>query len=227
MRYDVILWDVDNTLLDFSYSEHYAICEALRGIGVEPAEELTARYSVINDGWWKRLERGEVTREQLLIGRFRDLFAEYGIACPDIEAFRMHFQHCLGSVYRYMDGAMEVCENLRGKLRQCVVTNGVARTQRNKLLLSGIANVMDHIFISEELGASKPDQLFFERVLRQLPEVERSRVLIVGDSLSSDMLGGRNAGLATCWYNPKAAQKNMEVSTDYEIKELRQVLQIV
>lgn len=227
MRYDVILWDVDNTLLDFSYSEHFAISEALRGIGVEPVRELTDRYSVINDGWWKRLERGEVTKEQLLTGRFLQLFAETGIVCPDVEAFRLHFQHCLGSVYRYMDGAMEVCRALKGSILQCVVTNGVTWTQKNKLELSGIAELMDGIFISEELGATKPERAFFERVLERLPRVERSRVLIVGDSLTSDMQGGNNAGLATCWYNNRAEKRSTGIRIDHEIRKLREVLSIV
>lgn len=226
MRYDIIFWDVDGTLLDFAYSEHYAITEVLRGIGVEPTEELTARYSVINDGWWKRLEKGEVTKEQLLKGRFLDLFAEYGIKCRDLEAFRLHFQTCLGSVFRYMDGTPEICEYLKGKVRQCVVTNGVTRTQRNKLELSGLAALMDDIFISEQIGVPKPDPVFFDRVFARLPQTDRERVLIVGDSLTSDMQGGLNAGIHTCWYNPDGKKNDGEIRTDYEIRDLREVARI-
>lgn len=227
MRYDVILWDVDGTLLDFEYSQHYAICKCLEEIGVTPLDEITNRYAAINDGWWKRLEKGEVTKPQLLIGRFTDLFAEYGIACEDVEEFRRHYQEYLGNVFRYIDDSLEICKKLKGKCRQFVVTNGVTKTQLSKLKLSGFYDVMDDIFISEQIGAPKPQRAFFDRVFETMPEVVRNRVLIVGDSLSSDMRGGNNAGIDTCWYNPEDEINTTEVETNFIIRNLSEVLQIV
>lgn len=227
MRYDVILWDVDGTLLDFDYSEHYSICKCLGEIGVTPTEEMTKRYAAINDSWWKRLEKGEVTKAQLLTGRFTDLFAEYHISCEDIEGFRLKYQESLGSVYRYIDDSLTICKKLKGKCRQYAVTNGVTKTQLSKLKLSGFYDVMDDIFISEQLGAPKPQRAFFDRVFETMPEVVKERVLIVGDSLSSDMRGGNNAGITTCWYNPKDVVNETEVETNFIIRNLKEILQIV
>lgn len=227
MRYDVILWDVDGTLLDFDYSQHYAICKCLEEIGVTPSNGITERYAAINDGWWKRLEKGEVTKKQLLTGRFTDLFAEYDIVCDDVEGFRQHYQEYLGSVYRYIDNSLEICKALTGKCLQCVVTNGVTATQLNKLKLSGFYNIMEHIFISEQIGAPKPQRTFFDRIFEMLPDAPKDRMLIVGDSLSSDMQGGNNAGIDTCWYNPKNEINRTEAETNYIIRNLKEVLQIV
>lgn len=227
MRYDVILWDVDGTLLDFDYSQHYAICKCLEEIGVTPSNGITERYAAINDGWWKRLEKGEVTKKQLLTGRFTDLFAEYDIVCDDVEGFRQHYQEYLGSVYRYVDNSPEICKALMGKCMQCVVTNGVTATQLNKLKLSGFYNIMEHIFISEQIGVPKPQRAFFDKIFEMLPDMPKDRMLIVGDSLSSDMRGGNNAGIDTCWYNPKNEINRTEVETKYIIRNLKEVLQIV
>lgn len=227
MHYDVILWDVDGTLLDFDYSQKISISRCLEEIGVKPEEEMTKRYAEINDGWWKRLERGEVKKAELLIGRFLDLFEEYHISCPDVEEFRRHYQQYLGSVYRYIDNSIEICRMLQGKCRQFVVTNGVAATQLNKLKLSGFYDIMENLFISEQMGAPKPQRAFFDRVFESLPGVSRSRVLIVGDSLSSDMRGGNNAGIVTCWYNPGDEINTTEIETNFIIRNLKEVLQIV
>jgi 2-haloacid dehalogenase len=226
-HFDVILWDVDGTLLDFLYSQKYAISKCLNEIGISPTEELVSRYSAINDGWWKRLEKGEVTKQELLTGRFLDLFAEYGIDCRDVETFRLHYQEYLGSVYRYIDNSLEVCKALKGKCRQFVVTNGVTKTQMAKLSAAGFCEIMEDVFISEQLGAPKPQKRFFDKVLERIPQVPQERILIVGDSLSSDIRGGNRAGIKTCWYNPENLQNETDAETDFIIRNLREVLLIV
>lgn len=227
MRYDVILWDLDGTLLDFNHAQHHSLCKCLKEIGVVPDERIVERYSRINDSWWKRLERGEVTKKELLTGRFKELFAEYEIACSDVEAFRKHYEEYLGEVYRYLDDSLEICKSLSGSCRQFVVTNGLAATALKKLKLSGFYDIMENIFISEQLGAPKPHRSFFDRVFESMPEVSKERILIVGDSLSSDMRGGNNAGIATCWYNPANECNLTEVETDYIIQNLKEVAAIV
>lgn len=227
MRYDVILWDVDDTLLDFPYSQKISLIKAAEQIGVTVTEEMNARYAAINDRWWKRLEKGEVTKQQLLTGRFLDWFADCGIACESVDEFRDNYERGLGQIYRYRDDSLQICKSLQGKCRQFAVTNGVTAPQLSKLKLAGFFDIMENIFISEQLGAPKPHRLFFDRVLETMPEVARNRILIVGDSLSSDMRGGNNAGIATCWYNPTDRMNTTEVETDFIIRNLKEVIAIV
>ncbi|MBR1770870.1 MAG: HAD hydrolase-like protein [Lachnospiraceae bacterium] len=238
--FDAVLWDVDGTLLNFLYAQRCAISKCLQEIGVEPTEEIIARYSAINDGYWKRLELGEVTKEQLLTGRFTSLFEEYDIRDVDVQAFRDQYEGTLGVVYAYQENSPDICKALRGRVRQYVITNGVTSVQRSKLQLSGFAELMEDIFISEQIGVPKPQEAFFDACIRrmeaQIGAVDRSRLLIVGDSLSSDIKGGVLSGIPTCWYRPEDALSLADAQTqrlyaqyrpDYEISRLAQILDIV
>ena len=227
MRYDMILWDVDGTLLNFRYSQKLSLESCLTEIGVTATEEMVEAYDKINEGWWQRLERGEVTKRQLLSGRFLDFFQMYGIACQDVEHFLNRYETNLGEIFTYQEDSLEICKELQGKCRQSVVTNGVTAPQLNKLRHSGFLPLMEKVFISEQLGAPKPQSAFFDRVFEELPDVERERTLIVGDSLSSDMRGGENAGIATCWYNPEGLLNQTGIRIDHEIRSLREVIRIV
>lgn len=222
-----ILWDVDGTLLDFEYSQKLSLRQCFETIGMEMTEEMHTRYAQINDSYWKRLELGEVTKAQLLNGRFIDLFAEFGIENVDVESFRREYQAALGNIYAYVDGALEICRELQGQVKQYVITNGVSATQRNKLELSGLAACMDGLFISEEVGEPKPNTGFFEKVLAQVEEKDKSRIIVVGDSLSSDIKGGVMAGLKTCWFRREGCVNSTPYQSDYEISELHQIFEIL
>ena len=226
-RFTTILWDVDGTLLDFSYSQNYAIRKCFQTIGEPITEEIIDRYSRINDSFWKRLEKKEITREELLPGRFLQLFKEYHIEGVDIKAFMKEYQESLGNVYSFQDDALTILTALHGHIKQYVVTNGVTATQERKLRLSGIFNLMDGVFISEQLGADKPGEVFFQKALEQVCEPDRNKILIVGDSLSSDILGGARAGIVTCWYNPKGQENTMDITPDYEIQDLHQIYEVL
>lgn len=230
-RYEYLLWDVDGTLLDFEYSMRVSLYKSLKNIGVEATDELIDRYSQINDGWWKRLERGEVTKAQLLPGRFADLFAEFEIECNDLAAYLADFQENLGCEYQLMENALDVCKRLKAKgYHQFVVTNGVTRTQENKLKLSGLADTMEELFISEQLGAPKPNKEFFdacfERISERYPDFDKSKAIIIGDSLSSDIQGGINAEIDTCFYSPvKGDTGGLKVT--YRISKLEEIFEVV
>lgn len=226
-KISTILWDVDNTLLDFPYSMRNALKQCFCSIGMTITDKMTERYAEINEGWWKRLEQGEVTKEQLLSGRFVDFFEEYGLKNIDVQRFRKEYQRNLGNVYSYLDDSLTICKSLQTKFQQYVVTNGVASTQRSKLGLSGFADVMDGMFISEEIGCNKPATGFFEYCLAQIKEKNKEKILIVGDSLTSDMRGGRDAGIRTCWYNPSEKPLPEGVVVDYEISDLHQIYDIL
>lgn len=222
-----ILWDVDDTLLDFGYSMRGALKQCCQAVGVKITEQMIDRYAQINEGWWKRLEQGEVTKAQLLNGRFADFFKEYGMEDLDVERFRKDYQHNLGNIYSYRDDSLTICKALQTKFKQYVVTNGVADTQRSKLGLSGFADVMVDMFISEEAGCNKPDKAFFEYCLAHVEEQDLERILIVGDSLTSDIKGGNSVGIRTCWYNPSQKPLQEGFSVDYEISDLHQIYEIL
>ena len=226
-KFTTVLWDVDGTLLDFIYSQRYALTKCFQTIGREMTEEILNRYSQINDSFWKRLELGEITKEQLLPGRFLQLFEEYGIQDVDVEAFRQEYQEALGSVFSYIDDSLDICKSLQGRVKQYVVTNGVTSTQLNKLKLSGFYDIMEELFISEQIGAPKPHEEFFDYCLARLAEKDKSKILLIGDSLSSDIKGGVLAGIPTCWFRPEGTENHTEYKSDYEISDLHELYDIL
>lgn len=226
-KYDIVLWDVDETLLDFGKSQTYALKESFRKFGREITDKTVALYAAINDSWWKRYELGEVSKKELLIGRFRTLLSELLFTDIPAQEFADTYQALLGSVFFFRDRSWELCGKLKGKVRQYAVTNGVSATQRNKLRLSGLDKIMDDIFISEEMGYPKPNPLYFEKCFQRIPDFRKERTVIVGDSLSSDMRGGNNAGIACCWYNPGGKENTSGLKIDYEIRNLWELEEIL
>lgn len=234
-RYKAVLWDVDGTLLDFLSVQRIAITKCLLDIGVDVTEEMVSRYSQINDGYWKKLELGAVTKEELHRRRFTDLFDEYGIASVDVEDFRDKYLDILANTYAYIDGALEICKALQGKVRQYVITNGVETVQRKKLRLSGFYDLMDDVFISEQIGYPKPHGGFFDYCMDVIGDLQKDELLIVGDSLTSDIKGGVLYGIPTCWYRPQgpcgADSTDRAVydsfTPDYEIGHLQELYDIL
>lgn len=238
-RFSTILWDVDGTLLDFIYSQRIALTKCFQSIGREVTEEMLQRYKEINDGYWKRLELGEVTKQQLLTGRFTSLFEEFDIDGVDAGAFAQEYQWNLGHVYKYQENSLEICQALHGRVGQYVITNGVIFTQESKLKLAGLYDLMDGVFISEQVGTPKPQKEFFEYCLKAIAdaggETDKSRSLIVGDSLTSDIKGGVLSGIPTCWYRPddifeadgEVAAMYGQFRPDYEISRLEQIFEIL
>ena len=221
---NVILWDVDGTLLDFSAAERRALEDCFRSFQMGPCTpELLARYSQINRTYWRRLERGELTKPQVLLGRFEEFFAEEGIDVSLAPQFNDAYQLRLGDTIVYRDDSYEIVKSLRGKVRQCVVSNGTVVAQTKKLTRSGLGALMDGVFLSEQLGAEKPKKEFFDQVFAAIGPVEKSETMIVGDSLTSDIRGGDNAGIVTCWYNPEGIKAPEGYRIDHEIRDLHEV----
>ena len=223
-----ILWDVDGTLLDFDAPEKAAVQSLFHEYGFcECTDEMVKRYSQINRGYWERLERKELTKPEILVGRFKTFFEEVGIDTAYAQEFNDKYQERLGDTIVFRDNSYEIVKSLQGKISQFVVSNGTIAAQTKKLRASELGNLMDGIFLSEQVGFEKPDIKFFDIVLETIQAKDKTQVIIVGDSLTSDILGGTNAGIKTCWYNPKGLPVKGNVRIDYEIKDLHEIYRVL
>ena len=225
---NTILWDVDGTLLDFIAAEKAAIKTLFGEFNLgQCSDEMIKRYSEINKTYWQRLERGEITKQEVLVGRFKEFFKSEGIDISVVEEFNSLYQLRLGDTIVYHDDSLEIIKSLQGRVRQYVVSNGTVEAQSKKLRLSGLGELVDGIFLSEHIGVEKPNIEFFDKVLEEIKPADRSSILIVGDSLTSDIQGGNNAGIVTCWYNPLGDKAPDKYRIDYEISDLHQIYEII
>lgn len=223
-----ILWDVDGTLLDFIAAEKAAIKTLFGEFNLgQCSDKMIKRYSEINKTYWQRLERGEITKQEVLVGRFKEFFKSEGIDISVVEEFNSLYQLRLGDTIIYHDDSLEIIKSLQGRVRQYVVSNGTVEAQSKKLRLSGLGELVDGIFLSEHIGVEKPNIEFFDKVLEEIKPADRSSILIVGDSLTSDIQGGNNAGIVTCWYNPLGDKAPDKYRIDYEISDLHQIYEII
>lgn len=220
--YEFLLLDMDDTILDFKKAEEVALKKTLRSFSLEPTDEVCARYSAINQGYWEMLERKEITREKLKVQRFGDLFREYGIKVDSTLCAKRYVEN-LAQGHFFMPGAEEAVRSLSKKYKLYMVSNGATDVQMSRLDSAGIEKYFQKIFISQQVGVDKPDKLFFQRCFSQIPDFCKDRAIIVGDSLTSDILGGRNAGIATCWVNPKKKPARADIPADYEITALSEL----
>jgi 2-haloacid dehalogenase len=212
--------DLDNTILDFSKAEAIAIRKTMREYGLEPTDALAARYSAINDLHWKALERGELTKPQVVTGRFAAFFSEQGIDV-DAEAVAKTYETYLSQGHWFLPGAEEtVKQKLYGKYKLYLASNGTAVVQQGRMTSAELYPYFQESFVSQELGHNKPSREYFDAAFARIPGFEPARCLMVGDSLTSDILGGKNAGLRTVWVNPGHKTAPEELKPDYEIEYL-------
>ena len=218
---EFLLLDLDDTILDFKKSEEYGIKKTLRDAHIDPTDAVCARYSQINDAHWKRLERGEITRDQVIVGRFAELFRELG-SPADPRASAQAYMENMSSVHDYLPGAEDALKVLAKKYRLFLVSNGTASVQQRRLRDAKLYPYFEKVFISQIVGVNKPAKAFFDRCFAQIPDFDPAKALMVGDSLTSDIQGGKNAGVATCWVNPSHAAAG-DICPDYEIEALHQL----
>lgn len=217
-----VLFDLDDTLFDFHNAEKIALTKTLVHFGIDPAEETLALYSAINAAHWKRLELGEISREEVKVGRYRELFKTIGVDCDPVKA-TAYYESMLAIGHYFMPGAPELLDELYGKYRLYIVSNGTAKVQEGRIKSSGIAKYMDGIFVSQVIGANKPDKEFFDICFSEIPNFSLDETVIIGDSLSSDIKGGINAGITTVWFNPKGLENNSDIKPDYIIGSLSEI----
>ena len=224
----ILLWDIDGTVLNFLEAEKNAIRMGFEEFSLGPCtDEMLQAYSAINEIYWQRLERGEMSKPEILTGRFREFFSRYGLPVEIAAEFNRRYQTNLGETICFNDNAFELIAGLKNRVFEYAVTNGTEVAQEKKLRRSGLDQVFDGIFISERLGAEKPSRKFFEQVFETIGNPDPDEVMIIGDSLTSDMPGGLNAGIRTCWYNPAHRQVPEGMRLDYVIDHLSEVTAIL
>ena len=226
--YKFLLWDIDGTVLDFSAAEACAIRALFEKyhLGI-CTDEMLRTYSQINRKYWQALERNEMTKPEILVGRFREFFQLMGLDTTVAAAFNDDYQLTLGDYPIFMEHALDVLKQEKGKYLLVAVTNGTKIAQTKKLRMTGLDEIFDVVFISEDVGIEKPNVAFFDHVFRKIGLSDKSEALIIGDSLTSDMQGGIFAGIDTCWFNPKHSQNTSGIPVTYEIDDLRKLEKIL
>lgn len=219
---EILLLDLDDTILDFGWAEEQAITRTMTDFGIDPTPETRSLYSRINKDYWRRLERKELTHEQVRVGRFAEFFRTIG-ADADANACADTYVGYLAQGHHFLPGAEDAVKRLSGKYRLFLVTNGNAPVQKGRLKSADLPRYFENIFISQEIGANKPAVEFFDRCFVQIPDFAKEKAMIVGDNLMSDILGGSNAGIATCWVNPKHLPRQEGIRVDYEIERIAQL----
>ncbi|MBO7520600.1 MAG: YjjG family noncanonical pyrimidine nucleotidase [Clostridia bacterium] len=225
MIYSTLYFDLDNTLLDFFAAERNAIRKLLVAFGIEPQEEYVALYSEINIKTWTKFERGEIKREEIFESRFVEFTDTIGVKADTARMSNDYFA-LLAEGHDCLPGAKEVLEYVKRKgYTVCVTTNGISKTQHKRIAESGLGAYFDFVFISEDTGHKKPEKEYFDYVKAHTPEKNPGKILIIGDSQSSDILGGINAGIDTCWLNPSG--EPAAYPPTYEIRNISEIKRIL
>lgn len=221
--YKAILLDIDQTILDFNKAEVYAITKLLKSFGVTPTDDMIIKYHELDICWWQKYEKGLVTKEELLVNRFKEYFALYGIKCNDFSLANKEYLYSLGDVVYYIDDAYLFVKELSKKYDIYVITNGVTATQNRRLNKTNLLPFFKKVYISEQIGFAKPHKEFFNYVLDDI-KMAKEDCLIIGDSLTSDMQGGINSNIDTCWFNPE--NKIDTLGVKYQINTLMEFFKL-
>lgn len=225
-NYHTILFDIDDTLMDFKISEKAALHNAFSDHGLPSGfADYHDSYRKISSVLWSDLEQGRIALRELGVERFKRLFHEHNLEIS-AEAFSTIYLEYLGKETHLMPGAEDLIDSL-GHCRLAVITNGFGSVQKSRIHNSPMRGRFEHVIISEETGFQKPDVGIFDYAFKQLELSEKQSVLIVGDSLTSDIQGGADYGIDTCWFNPFGKENHTAVQPTYEIKELVQLGPIV
>lgn len=219
---EFLFLDLDDTILDFHKAEHLALSKTFRHFGLEPTQEVLDRYTAINHAHWQALERKELTRDQVLVGRFSQLFAEKNIIA-NAAAVARQYEDFLSVGHYFLPGAEQALQSLSKKYKLYLASNGTAKVQAGRLKSANISHYFQEIFVSQEMGADKPDKLYFDRCAARIPGYDPQKALIAGDSLTSDIQGGINAGIKTVWVNFRGFAPRDDIQPDYEIASLTEL----
>ena len=225
MRYPILLFDADNTLFDFDRAQSHALQLALTELNGYFEPHFLTTYAEVNHGFWQAFERGEISQSELKRQRFPAVIKQLGLSIDPVETNALYLKR-LSESYFLLDGACELVERLAASHRLGLITNGLKDVQRPRFSASPITKHFEAIVISDELGIAKPDPGIFEALLELLGNPSKTDLLMIGDSLSSDIQGGINFGINTCWFNPNGKARG-SMSPTHEISSLDQLDNIV
>ena len=234
--YKYLLWDIDGTILNFKAAENLAIKTLFKKYNLGPCtDEMIEDYSKINDRYWQALERGEMTKPEILVGRFKEFFGTIGVDTEVASDFNADYQVTLGDFVVFEDDAMDILKaqkealNADGtrKYRLIAVTNGTKVAQEKKLKTSHLDEIFDGVYISEDVGMEKPNKGYFDKVFMSEGISDSSEAVIIGDSLTSDIRGGNNAGIDTIWYNPNKKNNPNTAKVTFEVQKLSEINNIL
>jgi len=231
MKYRHLFIDADDTIFDYGAAERFSLLETFKLTGISCSEDdAVLNYKGINTELWKEFEKGSISLAFLRVERFKRLFlacGKPGLTEEDYGRIAMTYLDYLGNSSHMIEGAADILEKLSRRYHLTLITNGISSVQRSRLKAAGIEKYFKKIVISEEIGFKKPDRKFFDEALRQNSNPVNEEILVIGDSLSSDIHGGINYGLDTCWYNPEGKTNTSGITPEYEISSLDELLKIV
>ena len=218
---EFLFLDLDDTILDFRKAEYIAIGKTIGDFGVEPTEEVRQLYHAINKWHWEQLALGTLTREEVLVNRFGVLFEKLGKTVDAVACARAYEKN-LSIGHYFLPGAEEAVDSLSRKYRLFLASNGTASVQKGRMTSANLYRFFETVFVSQEIGHNKPSKAYFDACFASIPGFDKAKAMIVGDSLSSDIKGGINAGIRTVWVNPGHLPCG-EIRPDYEIESLSQL----
>ena len=215
---EFLFLDLDDTILDFRKAERIALSKAIREFGIEPTKAVLDRYHQINKWHWEQLEQGKLTRAEVLVNRFGVLFGELGRTVDAASCARAYEKH-LSVGHWFLPGAEEAVERLSRKYRLFLASNGTASVQKGRMTSANLYRFFEQVFVSQEIGYNKPSPEYFRGCFERIADFDPARAVMVGDSLTSDILGGKQAGIRTVWVNPGGLDCG-GIRPDYEIAYL-------
>ena len=227
MKYEILLFDADNTVLDFDSSEEQALSRAFCDMGLEFSQNTLSTYRKNNVSQWQLFEKGLLTKQQVLINRFILTFEDLHLPKDKLDKVATLYEEYLKFGFFVVPHADEVLSQLRTTCQLYVVSNGVAEIQNSRMKGSGLEKYFIARFVSETVGYPKPQIEYFDYCFAHIDNFDKRKTLIIGDSLTSDIQGGVNAGIDTCWFNPTHVENNSQLRPTYEIDDLRQLFDIV
>ena len=218
---EFLFLDLDDTILDFHKAERIAISKTIREFGVEPTEDILNLYHEINKWHWEQLELGTLTRAEVLVNRFGVLFEKLGRAVDAPKCAKI-YEVNLSQGHWFLPGAEEAVERLSKKYRLFLASNGTAAVQKGRMTSANLYRFFETVFVSQEIGHNKPSKAYFDACFASISGFDKEKAMIVGDSLSSDIKGGINAGIKTVWVNPDHKDSG-SIRPDFEIEALSQL----
>lgn len=219
MSYKILLFDLDDTLLDFGANEIDSLNKLFQQHGYTFSDELFGVYNSVNKQLWADYENGNIALDDVLNSRFSETMLKLGKVVDGI-AWENLYRELLGNGCQHMEGALEVCQSLSVSHRLFIITNGITKTQIKRLQQSGLYEFFEDVFDSQSIGFQKPSTEFFDYVMSHIKDFNKKEALVIGDSLNTDIKGGIQSGIDTCWINKDLQKSSVDIKSKYTVTDL-------